>query len=159
MQAIVNHPTLGKVVYEEGFWSGKRTISINGVQLTSQSKKIFHYVEDGERKTVTVEGNYLHGMRLCIGDEEIEVVSAPKPLEIVCSVLIVMAILILGNATRFFVGGALGGAISGAMAITNLFLMKKGKTTGIKLLIWVGMLAATLLICFLLALIIVSLMV
>jgi len=62
-------------------------------------------------------------------------------------------------ATAFFpiVGGAIGGAISGLTACLCIMLMKNTKKIWLKLLIWAGLLFATVLVCYLIAALILSL--
>ena len=57
------------------------------------------------------------------------------------------------------VGGAIGGALGGAGTMLSLMLMKNAKSLGKKLLIGVGIFAATLLVSFVLALLVLSAMV
>ena len=51
-----------------------------------------------------------------------------------------------------------GGGVAGLMAALNLFAMRASKNFVGKLLVWIGMLIATFLICFLIALVFFSLL-
>lgn len=84
-----------------------------------------------------------------------------KWYEIVLSVLPVALILIWGNSAALVsivpvVGGALGGLISGIIAVLNLLIVKGVKPIWLKILISIGMLAAAFLLCFLIGSMIVN---
>ena len=38
MKKSIIHPSYGEIVYEEGIWSGKKSISINGTPLQKVKK-------------------------------------------------------------------------------------------------------------------------
>lgn len=161
MKTITQHPVYGSITYEESFWIGKKQVSINGVLLQKRDKKSFIYNDGETTKTVVVMGGFVGGVKLSISGEVIPVVPAPKWYEILCSIVIVMLILVWGNSVVLcsilpIVGGALGGAVSGAMAVLNLVAMRSMKEWWQKLLLWVGMLFGTVLICYVLALVIIG---
>ena len=84
-----------------------------------------------------------------------------KWYEIVLSVLPFALILICGNSAALVsivpvVGGALGGLISGIIAVLNLLIVKGVKPIWLKILISIGMLAAAFLLCFLIGSMIVN---
>lgn len=77
------------------------------------------------------------------------------------SVLPFALILIWGNSAALVsivpvVGGALGGLISGIIAVLNLLIVKGVKPIWLKILISIGMLAAAFLLCFLIGSMIVN---
>ena len=39
MNVTINHAEFGDIVYEESFWTGKKSVSINGAPLEKISKK------------------------------------------------------------------------------------------------------------------------
>ena len=156
MTFTVNHATYGQIEYTENFWTGKKDIVINGVKLVHVKKNKFVY-QNGETKIdVTVQGNFMSGAKLVIGAETVEVGPKPTWYETACSIAIFFVILVWGNSVYLcsifpVIGGAIGGAVSGLMAILNLQAMKSAKSIVAKLCIWIGMMIATIVICFLLA--------
>ena len=164
MTSIIQHPTLGTIVYEEGFWTGKKKLSINGKPLTKENKKTFLYSDGEESKVVYLKGNFVSGTKLYIDNEIIEIVPAAKWYEIACSVFIFVLNMIWGNSVALcsiipIVGGAIGGGISGALALLNVVAMKSVKNVALKLAIWLVMTLAMLVICCLLAFLLVPLFV
>ena len=164
MKASVQHIQYGEIVYEESFWTGKKNLIVNGVPLEKQDKKTYILNSDGENKLCNLNGNFVTGTKLTIGLEDIELTPAAKWYEIACSVFIFMLILVWGNSVALcsiipIVGGAIGGGISGLMAFSNLIMMKNQKRIEIKLAIWLGMLLATFLICFVLGLLLIAMLV
>ena len=156
MKVTYQHAEYGQIEYEEGFWSGKKELTVNGEKLMKKHKTMFLLNTPDGVKNFTVKGSFLSGTKLAIEQEEIELVPAPKWYEIACSVLIFMLILVWSNSVKLcsivpIIGGAIGGGISGVMGCCNLLLMKKTKQIGAKLGIALGMLVATFFICYLVA--------
>ena len=153
MKETIQHPTYGEIVYSESFWTSKRTLTVNGIEAKPVSKKEFEV--DG--KTVILKGNYLSGLTLFFGAQEVKMIPPSKWYELLLAMFPLIFLLIWGNnptACMIFpvIGGAIGGAIGGVSAITSLYLMKRTKSVGYKILIGMGVLIATILIAFLLAL-------
>ena len=160
MKITINHPTYGEIVYDESVWTGKKTLTINGAPCFAVSKKEFMV---GEQKAMLL-GNLFMGIQLSINQETIELSPRPTWYEIVLAILPLAFLLTWGNSPTLcaifpVVGGAIGGAIGGACAMTSLLLMKNAKSLAKKLAIGVGMIAATILASFLLALLVLSAMV
>ena len=158
MKEFVQHPIYGEIIYNESFWTGKKTLTINGVCAQPVSKKEFTV----EGKKVVIIGSSLMGLKLQIDNDIIEVSPKPKWYEIVFAVLPLIFLLTWGNSTALcsifpVVGGAIGGALGGIGSITSLLLMKNAKSLLTKMLIGIGAFAVTVLIAFVLALVMVLL--
>lgn len=101
------------------------------------------------------------GAKAHIGSDVIELLPSIKWYEVLMSILPFVLILIWGNSIALVniipvVGGAVGGAISGLLSMTNLLLIKGIKQIWLKIIISIAMLGATFLICYLVALAILS---
>ena len=59
MKAVINNSKLGNITYEESFWTGSKSIIVNGKLLKKKDKDVY-YVVDGEN-TITY---YLEGKKL-----------------------------------------------------------------------------------------------
>ena len=158
MKEFVQHPIYGEIVYNESFWTGKKTLTINGVCAQPVSKKEFTV----EGKKVVIIGSSLMGLKLQIDNDIVEVSPKPKWYEIVFAVLPLVFLLTWGNSIALcsifpVVGGAIGGALGGIGSITSLLLMKNAKSLLTKLLIGIGTFVGTVLIAFVLALLIIPL--
>ena len=156
MKTSVHHIGYGILEYEENFWTGKKVITVGGQKLLKKKKNVYTFHVENRELECHLKGSFLTGASLNIDGETIRLSAPCKWYEIVCSVLICSFILVWGNVPALceilpLVGGAIGGGISAAMACTNLLLMKQTKNVGLKLLIWLGMFLATVLICFLIA--------
>ena len=157
MRETVIHPTYGEIVYEEGFWSGKKSITVNGTRALSTSKKTF--ILNGQ--TMVISGNFYTGINLIINGESIVLSPKPKWYEVVLSVIPVLFLLTWGNVPELcaifpVVGGGIGGAIGAVFSLSSLSLMKKAQSPLRKVIIGVGMIAVTLLVAFLLAIMLIS---
>ncbi len=158
MKEFVQHPIYGEIVYNENFWTGKKTLTINGVCAQPVSKKEF----TAEGRKFVIIGNSLMGVKIHIDNDIVEVSSKPKWYEIVFAVLPLIFLLTWGNSVALcsifpVVGGAIGGALGAIGSMTSLLLMKKSKSLLTKLLIGIGAFVATVLIAFILALVMVTL--
>ena len=164
MTVTFQHASYGRITYDESFWLGKKTISINGVELFKKTKKVYLYKIANQEIEVLVRGSFLLGVKLEINGEVIELVKPAAWYEIACSIALTAFIMVWGNSHTLcsiipIVGGALGGAIAGVALVVNLFTMKLFKDVSTKILIWLAMLAATFVTCFLLALVISSILI
>ena len=84
MKSVVNHAVLGEIVYEESFWSGRKSLSVNGVALKAEQKNVF-LTEENEKVQIT--GGYLRGAKMSYKGETVALSSPVKWYEIVLSVL------------------------------------------------------------------------
>ena len=164
MKSVVQHEKYGNIIYEENFWTGKKTITIDGKQLTKVSRTKFMYpTADGTYTHVKLKGNYLMGAKLDFNGEVVQVVEAPKWYELVMYILTFMLILTWGSSPELcaivpVLGGALGGLISAAIIMAGLTISRRVKNSLVKFLISLGVLVVTFVACFLGALLLLSAM-
>ena len=156
MKASTHHVGYGQIEYNENFWTGKRELAIGGQKLLKKKKNVYTFNSETGNLDCRIKGSFLTGATLHIDQDVIQLSESCKWYEIFCSVLIFAFVLIWGNVPslcRIFpiVGGAIGGGISGLGSCVSLFLMKRIKNAGLKLLVWLGMFVATILLCFLVA--------
>lgn len=149
MKQALQHEKYGEIVYEENFWTGKKSIAINGVSLTKVTKKEYQ-MSDGT--TVTITGNFLQGASLIIDSEIIRLTPKWKWYEMILFVLPFALIMVWGNVVELckivpVVGGAIGGAISGLTSFIGLFLMRSVKPWWLKVLIGLLVTGITFGIC------------
>ena len=156
MKASTHHVGYGEIEYNENFWTGKRELTVGGQKLTKKKKNVYTLNSADGDLDCRVKGSFLTGASLYIDQDVIQLSAPCKWYEIFCSVLIFAFVLIWGNIPDLceiipIVGGAIGGGISGLGACVSLFLMRRTKNAGLKLLVWLGMFVATILLCFLVA--------
>ncbi|MBQ2757035.1 MAG: hypothetical protein IJF31_00995 [Clostridia bacterium] len=158
MKTVITHPTYGKIALEEGFFSGKKQLFINGAPLRRQNKTTFIYESENGPMPAIIKGSFATGTSLLLCGETIALSPRTRWYEYVLCAFIFVFIMIWGNSATLcaifpVVGGALGGGISGAAMITSLALMKRTRSFFLKLLINTGIFLVTLLICGLLGLV------
>ena len=152
MKSVVRHHTYGEIVYTEGV-VGNRELSFNGIPLRKISSTDFEYTPVGESPVpVRLYGSYLGGLSLNVNGEQIQVVPKLRWYEAVLSVLIFAIVMVWSSVPSLIsvlpvVGGAVGGALSGLIAVVNLLLIKGTRSVWMKLLITVGMMLLALLVC------------
>ena len=158
MKNIIKNEKYGEILFQESFWTGKKSISINGKQLTKIDKTTFKMEDE---TTVTLSGNYLAGCKMKIGEDTVSLTPAIKWYEYLLSVLPFILIMVWGNSVTLcrivpVVGGAIGGLISAIFCFANLFIIKRFNKWWLKLVISIVSLGLTFLVCYLVALIILS---
>ena len=162
MRSVVQHEKYGNIIYEENFWTGKKTITIDGKQLTKVSRTKFMYLTaDGTFVHVKLKGHYMMGAKLDFNGEVVQIVEAPKWYEFVMYILTFMLILTWGNSPELcaivpVLGGALGGLISAAIIMAGLTISRRVKNGLVKFLISLGVLVVTFVACFIGALLLLS---
>ena len=163
MKKEINHSVFGKIIYEENFWTGKKSIFINGKKLIKISKTSYKMcLENEESYYVTLEGNMFKGTRLRIKGKTVILSPATKWYEYVLAILPLALVLIWGSSPSLceivpVVGGAIGGAIGGIFMCLSIILMKETKNILFKILIGISCFALTFGICALVGSAIVSL--
>ena len=131
MKKTIQHPVFGEIIYEEGLWSGKKTISIHGVMLQKVNKDTYCWDHDGQQHRVTLRGNMLTGSSMIVDSEEYVISPKPTLFDWLLSFLPFGIIMIWGNNPLLcsiipVAGGAIGGALGGAgLVITMLKIREK----------------------------------
>lgn len=153
---IVNYSEkYGKIIYSESFWTGKKSIFVDDVQLKkTDNKKQYVLFKDGESIWVTLKGNYLSGSTLQIENEVYELSPKLKWYEWVLALIPFILTITWGNSVKLvqifpIIGGAIGGAISGIGLFLSLLAMKQVQKPGYKVLIGVGACIVTIFTLFL----------
>ena len=153
MNYTVNDERLGRIDYQENFWTGKREIVINGRPLKKgKNNTVFEYSDGETVRTVKVKGNVITGMSITMDGVTAEVIKKPKWYEFALSAIIVAFIMVWGNSPELFailplIGGAIGGGVSAMWACAYLVFTRKELPLWKNLLIWLGCLLGTILTC------------
>ncbi len=144
MKVIINNEkTKNKeLCYEEGFWTGKRTIKYDGVILSKVKRRIYEYRNGETVETFEIKGNQLFGIKIKMFDNEVEIARKLTWYEIV------MAVLVFAPGFLF---GAIGGAIGGALAFTNLVIIRQVDKIYLKIIFSILFLAIGLLLSYVFA--------
>lgn len=153
MKEVTMNETLGEIVYEENVWTGKKSLTVNGETLEKTGKKTFRFA-DG--RCTNVKGSMIFGTKMTVGNDTI---SISKPLtwyEYIIAIIIPAFVIIWGASPALvqifpIVGGAVGGAIRGFAMVACILTMKQTAKPVLKILIGLGFFVVTLLICFLIA--------
>ena len=164
MTSFVENATWGTIAYTESFWSGKKQLFINGKPLQKIDKKTFSFHQDGKNYTFIIKGSFVTGVKLLVDGQEITIISPAKWYEYVCSIFIFALTMVWGNSVTLcsifpIIGGAIGGGLSAIMALANLIAMRSVNKIWLKLVIFVGVLIATMVLMFIFALMFVSILI
>ena len=153
MRVILQVPDIGEILYEESYWTGKKTVTINGKSYQKASKTTYVYMDGEKEHYITVTGSFLSGVSVTLGNGvTVKITEKPAWYEWLLSGAGFLFVLIWGNvpvSADIFpvVGGAIGGGIAAIFAIFSLMLIRDKKEIWKKVLIAVAFFAVTVLIC------------
>ena len=152
---------LGLISYEENFWTGIKSLSINGESLTKIDKTHYAYKAHDEFLTIELKGNSYLGVSISFKDKKIQIIENPAWYVLAISILTFLFVIVWGSSVTLckifpIVGGAIGGAISAVCAVSSVMVASKIKKPIMKILSSLGFFALCVLLCYLVALIIIS---
>ena len=161
MNSIIKIDGVGELSVTENFWTGSKTLSLNGVKLQKVSKKQFSCRLGEQILDIFIDGNFLTGLKCTVNGKTYKVTEAAKWYEYVLAIVPFVFIMVWGNipaTIKIFpvISGALGGAISALLSFTSLYVMKMIKKPYLKVLVGLGFFVLTVLICYVIALAILS---
>lgn len=162
MKEIIQDSNIGEIIYDENLLTGNKSLYINGKSLVKMNKTTFALSEGEEKKYAVIEGNLFTGITLKFDGRKIVISNKPTWYEITLSVLMFVINLVWGNSVALcsiipICGGAIGGAICGALMVVSLSLMIKTKGVAKKVLIGLGMIIASFILCFFVGMLLISL--
>ncbi len=143
----------GKLTYEENFWTGKKKVILNGQNLEKIDKTTFQYVDaEGKIKNVFLTGNFISGVKVNIEGQYLQLTPSATWYEYVLAIAGFIIVLVWGNSPELcsiipIVGGAIGGGISGFLGFSSLIIMKSTNNPLFKVLIGLGMVLTTMIVC------------
>ena len=148
MRLEKEHPELGKIVYQESFWTGRRSILVNGTALTRRNNKQF----GNDVIKATVMGNMFSGIVINFSGTFVTMSQKPLPIEYILSFFPVLLIIIWGNSAKLssiipIIGGAIGGGVSGGCGAVALIYMKLRKNIFGKILVALISLVVAFILC------------
>ena len=179
MKACIDHPKYGRIVYEEGIWTGKKTLSVDGFVFEKQTRTKYTCTTEDSYMSAELKGSFMTGVEVRInGGDRITLLRKTQWYEILLAILPFVFVLTWGNSaalckifpmiggvvvgasvsglTGATIGGAVSGAISGLIMVVSFLIIKNRKSVWGKLLCAVIAFAATVLICWLVALLWIS---
>lgn len=144
MKVVINNENTDNktLIYQEGFWTGKRTISYDKTPLTKVKRNIFEYKTEETTEYFEIKGNQLIGVTINMLGKDVEVSRKLTWYEIVLSILVFIPCILFG---------AVGGAVGGALGFTNIMVIRSLDKTWVKIVVSVEFIAISLLLSYVLA--------
>lgn len=144
MKVVINNENTNNktLIYQEGFWTGKRTISYDGTPLTKVKRNIFEYKTEKTTENFEIKGNQLIGVTINMLGKDVGVSHKLTWYEIVLSILVFIPCILFG---------AVGGAVGGALGFTNIMIIRSLDKTWVKIVVSVEFIAISLLLSYVLA--------
>ena len=148
MRIEKEHPELGKIVYQESFWTGRRSILVNGTALTRHNNKQF----GNDEIKATVMGNLFSGIVINFSGTFVVMSQKTLPIEYILAFFPVLLIIIWANSPKLYsiipiIGGAIGGGVSGGCGAVALIYMKLRKNIFGKILVALISLVVAFILC------------
>ena len=148
MKTVINHEKYGEIVYIESEWTGKKTLKINGVELQKQNKNTFYY----KGGTIVLVGSFVKGITMEIENERIQLTKPCKWYEFLFAIVPFVFVMIWGSSVELtaiipVVGGAIGGGISALIGYLGLSISSKMEKWYFKVLVGLGALVVSFLVC------------
>lgn len=161
MRSVIQTQKYGEIVYEESYWTGKRKVNVGGTEFKKINKKTFVGEINGERIGVAISGNYISGVFIDINGEKFRVTESAKWYDYLIAFIWLFPYFVWANSPVLcailpIVGGGLGGAIAGVFVASALGIIKTNKNIAAKIGISFAFFAATILVNFLLAVVIIK---
>ena len=144
MKIIINNSqTQNKeLCFEEGFWTGKKTITYNGVLLKKIKRNVYEY-KDGEiTEQFEVKGNQLFGITIKMFGQVVEVARKSSALELTMMFLVFIPCILFG---------AIGGFFGGGLAVITLTVIRRLEKWWLKLIVGLQFMAIALLLSYIFA--------
>ena len=150
MLALNTHAKLGKIWYEKKFWSGKTSITVDGIELTRLNSAMYTYEKEGVKYTVLIQGNTFTGVKLIFSTNEqgvkpivvpiVERYQVYEYLIALCATILVTLWISVGMFIPwpYFMMTAVEGGVWGAFAFVGLFLAGRTEETKYRILILVA---------------------
>ena len=114
--SVNNNQTKNKeLVYQEGFWSGKKNITYDGQTLKKIKRGSYEFKNGEGTEVFEVKGNQLIGVKIKMFNKDIEVLRQLAWYELLLSVLVLVPGVFCG---------LIGGVIGGVLGVLNLFLIR-----------------------------------
>ncbi len=156
-----NEKTKNKdLVFYENFWTGKRQISYDGVELTKVAKNLFQYKNGETVEEFEVKGSILYCIVIKMFGQEIELARKFTWWEIALSVLPFVACLIFcfmsvhGSVWLCILSGALCGAFGGVLSYFLTYLLRQVDKIYFKIIFAVLLFFASFLISYIISVLI-----
>jgi hypothetical protein len=161
MRSVIQTQKYGEIVFDESYWTGKKTVTVGGVQLKKVNKKTFVGEINGEQVTALIAGSFLSGAIIDVNGEKFRLTESAKWYDYLIAFIWLIPYFVWANSPVLcailpIVGGGLGGAVAGVFLATGLLLIKSNKNIAAKIGISFAFFAATILANFLLAVVIIK---
>lgn len=153
MTTVYNDPEIGNIEFSYSALTERSKVIINGVQATRINKRTLKVDMPEETYEIHITGNVFSGIKFSC-KEKVFVVTEKAPWYVyVLGIIPFVMTLVLGTiptlpkAGFYYVGGAIGGGISGALSAIGIFLAAFSKKHIYRLLILFGIIVLTFLVC------------
>ena len=150
---MIVYTPLGKTNVSENLWTGRFSLSMEGKDLNRQDRKHFVYHDGATLHRLEIRGNSFKGVYLDI-DGYSYCIYPPTPWYVSVILVVFFALsIVLGNLGVlakhgfYYVGGAIGGAISGFFVTIGFYFSRFSRKPWIKIAILVAAILIAFLTC------------
>lgn len=153
MTKVYQDETIGKIEFAYNGWTGRFNARINGIQATRVNKRMLRVETDAETYIISIYGNTFSGISFVCKQKTFQVTEkAPWYVYVLGFIPFIMTMVLgflpsLAEAGIYYVGGALGGGISGGLSFLGIFFASFMHKHIFRLLILIGMIVVTFFTC------------
>ena len=153
MKKIIDIEELGKVEVNQNWFTGRFSFVVNNKELFKRNKTTYVLKQDDEELLFFLNGNSFKGFYLTYGGKQYKLTEPIEWYFIILTMIPFLMTMTLGSLTPlaeagfYYVGGAVGGLISGAFTGFALYFCTITQKKWIKLLICLGAIILTFLVC------------
>ncbi len=156
LSKINNEQTKFKdLVYAESFWTGRRTITYDGVPLTKRKRGVYALTPDESSELLTVKGNQLIGVTVTLFGQQIEVLRKVVWYEWVLAILVFIPAIVFcglshdgGNIGLCVLAAGICGGIGGGLYFVNFYLLRRQDKIYLKIILTAELLTVCALSCY-----------
>ena len=146
------------LVYAENIWTGKRTITYDGVTLPKRKRGLYELRQGDQTELVMVKGNQLIGVTVTLFGQQIELLRKTFWYEWVLAIMVFIPAIIFAvlnndgdNIGLCALAAGICGGIGGGLYFVNFYLLKRVNKLYLKIILAVEFTAVCALICYIMS--------
>ena len=152
MKKIIETEKYGVIKFKESILTGKKRITIDGVQLKKGEEDFYYGNINGDYSICKVESSVFKGVKIEVNREEFVITGMMKWYEYILVLLPFIVIITWGNCPRLcsfvpIIGGFIGGVLSFICSLITLVYIRRSNSLVFKIVFSLIMLSFSLFIC------------
>ena len=154
MKKIFEIENIGTVEAYQNWLTGRFSFSVNQQALTKTSKNLYEGGEGEKKISITLQGNVFNGYKFSLNEQQYSITEPIQWYLYILACIPFVMTMVLGNSQDlaksgfYYVGGAVGGGISGLFSGITLLVFSYTPNKWKRILIALVSIALTFAVCF-----------